>query len=97
MIETLQRPAPEQADFAGQPAVAADLRVRGDHAVRLALGTQHPRPDVRLVEPQLEDCLVELAARFKRLEQRRERVHDDGGDANVSIDIGRDEPVLERP
>ena len=96
LIEALEGAAPEQAHFARQPAVATDLVIGCDDPLGVAFGAQHPRARVGLVEAQVEDGVVELAARFERFAQRGERPHGDRGDACGSIDVDRHEPMLER-
>ena len=68
------RPQNSRTSRASQPE-RADLLVAGEHAVGVALGAQHPGADVGLVEAEVEDGVVELAAGRQRLVQRAVGAH----------------------
>ena len=66
----LQRALHEQDDLAHQPVrLVRDQRpIDREHRVAIALGPDHDRADLRLVDPQPQQRIVELAKRAQRPE-----------------------------
>ena len=60
-VEPLERARPVQPDLAGEPVVLAEDGLGGGDGVGVAGRAQHPRPELRLVEAQPQDHVVELA------------------------------------
>ena len=67
-IEALQRAADVADDLADQPVVAIGVQRRVDveHRLRIASRAQQNRADLRLVEPQPQQRVVQLAERADR-------------------------------
>ena len=109
-IHALEHAPPFEADFAREPVrgIRVEEGVIGEHALRVAVRLEHDGRDLKLVEADIEDCVVKLARELKRPEGgaladhlvgRRGRgtlraAQHDRGEAVVALECDRDELVF---
>ena len=76
-IDALEHPLPEMTDFAHQPVILVGVEemLVGDDFGRIARGLEDDRGDVKFVEPDVEDRVVEFARELERPKLRAERHH----------------------
>ena len=71
-VQSLQRAFHQQNDFACQPVLAAGQieksSIDGEDRLRIAFGLENDGADLRLVEPQSQQRIIELAKRTQRPE-----------------------------
>ena len=109
-VDALEHAPPLEADFAREPVrgIRVEEGVIGEHAPRIAVRLEHDGRDLQLVEPDVEDRVVQLARELERPEGRALLHHlvgrggrgtlraaqRDRGEAVVALERDRDELVF---